>query len=850
MKSDFDIKRRCIYGGLCAVTVFVLTGSVNAQEAGESIPVEARAAIADGFFDLAEQKLAGWLDGRSEPADETMAALNLYCRALAGLGRVEDIRKLLKSDGAPSAMPVAGTAFEGYWTTYCDYSDGSYSAVTNNLKGFFQDHSQDKQFAGNALRLQGWALMRLGDTNAGIRCFIEYEDKFGAEDGRAGNLLDLGRALFSVSDYSRAVKYLRMLEEMEGAFPEKAHGLNLLAKSLRSSGAVAQAGEVLEKLASDETVAGDIRAEAWFDFAETAVEAGAVTNAVSACEKGLKLVRDVRLKMRGDVLYGRALIDAGRLEEGIAVLKGQVVKMTDPAWSAELQIEIAREYLNADRNLESVGEFQFYLETFTNTAGLAEAHIGKGWGLFRLQRYAESAGEFQKGFELSEIAGRKEESLYKMADAYFANGQYKLALEAYERFAEEFKDSGYLKSVNFQRAESLLGAGRVEDAEKQYVSIVDTYPDSDIGAEARLKLGQLKFEHKDISGAVIDFEEVMRKFPDTPYYVRALHGRAKTYFSAGDYVKALRDLEEITEKYPASAPAEDAMYEKGLCYHRMGRIEKVHEVFDALLKKHPGSSWAPDVVFWQGEQELNRGNYEKAESIFIAFTENYPGSALIPEALLRAGMAASGRKEYVRAMELFNRLAKDYPNSVRIPDARFAQANALCELGRFPEAILPLDEIINKYPDSMLVIAAWGRKGDAHFVMGAEDAKRYEESIQCYRVVASSSKAPRSMVLQAEYKIGRSLEKLGKVQEALDRYYGRVMVPFLEQKEKGEKHDESSRVWFTRASLGAAEILEAQKDWRRAANVLERLAESGVPGAKAAGERAAKIRSDNWWLFY
>lgn len=832
-------------GAVCAA--LFLAGSLCRAEESEGL-VEGRAALQDGFNELAEAKFSSWLQGKSQPEKEVLDVLNLYCRALDGLGRTKDIRKVAET-GWPSEFKSEGTPMAAYWSAYCDYRDGKFDAVTNALVGFDITHGASS-FAPNALRLKGWALLALTNKDAAVSCFEAYEKKYAALPGRMQNLVELGDLLLSSGKAGQAEGYLRKILDIEGSSPEKARGLHLYGMALRSCGKGAEARGVFEKLAADESVAGDVRAEAWFEAAGIGVTTGDVAGAISACVEGLKLTQEPGLQMRGSVLHGRVLIDSGKLDEGVAVLKGQIVKMSDPAQSAALQLEIARALLKADRDEAAVGEFQFYLETFTNVAGLADAHLGKGWGLFRLDRFAEAAGSFSRAYELSESAAQKEESLYKMGDAYFANGQHKLALDTYDKFMKEFKDSERIKNVSFQRAEALAGSGRLDEAELEYQKIAGEYADVGLGAESRLKIGKIKFDRQDNEGAIVEFELVMKGFPKTEYFVRALHGRAKIYFSSGAYEKALKDLEQITERYPHSSSAEDATYEKGLCYHRMGKIDEVEKVFAQLLSTYPYSKWAPDVVFWQGENEFNCGDFEKAEKVFSAFVTKYPDSVLVSEALLRAGMAASGRREYVHAIELFNKLAKEHPSSACIPDARFAQANALCELGKFSEAILPLDEIINKYPDSVLAMPAWGRKGDCHFVMGTEDEKRYEESIQSYRVVVSSSKSTPSMVLQSEYKIGRSLEKMGKTREALERYYSRVIIPFLEQKERGEKHDESSRVWFTRASLGAAAILEAQQDWRRAANVLERLAESGVPAAKEAAVRAKKIRSENWWLFY
>ncbi len=831
----------------CAVVLMAPASSFAEGDKGDVL-VTARAALEDGFYEIAEEQFRAWLEGRHEPELETMEVLNLYCRALDGQGKTKEVRKVVNT-GAPSKLQVSNTPMADYWLAYCDYREDNFAGATNVLAAFDTNHVSDA-YSPQALRLKGWCLLGLGRTNQAVDAFIEFEKKFTSHPARVRNLTELGELLFKTGDNKRAEKYLRKVADIEGMAEAGVRAHHLLGSALKSLGKGQEAREVFTGVAKAEGLAGDIRAEAFLEAAEIGASTGDLAGAISSCVEALKLTRNPDLQMRGSILHGRTLIDAGKLKEGIAILKGQVVKMTDHVQSSELQLEVARSLLESDKDREAVEEYQLYLETFTNAVGLVDAHLGKGWGMFRLERFAEAAAEFQKVYEMSERAALKEESLYKMGDAYFANGQYKLALDAYDAFLKEFPESGKVKSVSYQRAEALLGGGSVKEAEAQFAKVAQDYPQEDLGAEALLKIGKIKFDRKEVAAAVADFEVVMKRFPRKDYFVRALHSRAKTHFSAGNFEGALSDLARITSKHAGSSSAQDALYEMGICYHRMGRNQDVEKTFAELLQKYPDSKWAPDVVFWQGEKEFNSGEMKKAEGVFLEFVEKYPKSVLVPEALLRAGMAASGRKEYVRAIELFNRLAKEYPNSVRIPDARFAQANALCELGRFSEAILPLDEIINKYPESALVMPAWGRKGDCHFTMGVEDPTRYEESIQCYRVVVASSKSSRSMVLQSEYKIGRSLEKMGKASDALERYYSRVMIPFLEQKKKGEKHDESARVWFTRASLDAARILESQQDWKRAANVLERLEESGVPASKEAGARARKIRSEHWWLFY
>ena len=143
---------------------------------------------------------------------------------------------------------------------------------------------------------------------------------------------------------------------------------------------------------------------------------------------------------------------------------------------------------------------------------------------------------------------------------------------------------------------------------------------------------------------------------------------------------------------------------------------------------------------------------------------------------------------------------------------------------------------------------AWGRKGDCQFTLGTDDPKRYEESIESYSVVAQDAGASTDLVYQAEFKIGRSQEKLGKTREAFEQYYARVMIRFLDECERGLQHSEATKTWFTLASFKAADIMEGQQDWGKVVTILERVLEAGVPAEleQEIRQRIKKIKSEHW----
>jgi TolA-binding protein len=263
--------------------------------------------------------------------------------------------------------------------------------------------------------------------------------------------------------------------------------------------------------------------------------------------------------------------------------------------------------------------------------------------------------------------------------------------------------------------------------------------------------------------------------------------------------------------------------------------------------KYPTSKWAPDVMFWIGEYEFNRRNHKEAEAQFAGLAKKFPDHELAEAALLWAGKAAARQKEYLRANEHFQDLVKRYPFGAKAAEARYSQGDALSELGKFSSAILIFEEIIANY-DTYVVDLAWGRKGDCEFALGGTEPGRYESAMDSYRVVVNSATASAETKLQAQYKIGRCMQKMGLNDEAFEQYYAKVVVPYLDDKSSGASHNPVSEVWFTQAAFDAAGILEKQEKWAEAAHLLKRVADAGIAASEQARERINELRRKNWPL--
>jgi TolA-binding protein len=537
------------------------------------------------------------------------------------------------------------------------------------------------------------------------------------------------------------------------------------------------------------------------------------------------------------------LLRQGKLAAGEAKLRPVIAQLTDDSISGVLQLELAGTCHAMNQPQKAAEEYQYYLETFTDPTGRLQAFRGRGLALWALQRYAEASVMFDKAAGLvSDPAGR-ESLLVKSADALFANSPFKIAGAAYERILAEFPAGVLTTQVLFQYGESLARQSQWGPAEERFRELIRRYSDSPLAERALLRIAELKEEQGPsfMRAALAAYSDVMAIYPSGALFAEALHRHGLVAYQVGEIDTALKDFTRVVTDFPTNRVAPQAYFMRGWALYMRGQEAESLKVCKAFVVSYPDSEWTPGVIFWIGEYAYNHGHYAEAETQFIKLAEKAPKDALAEKALLWAGRSAMKQKEYLRAVDIFSRMARAYPGSEHMAEARFLQGDSLSELGEFSRAILVFDDLIAKFPNSTLVSAAWGRRGDCQFTLGAADPQRYDEAVSSYRSVARSPGTTFDLELQAEYKIGRCYDKLGRRTEAIEQYYTRVVIRYL-----AGKGSVSEAIWFTKAAFSAADILELEKNWKRAVKVLERVVDARVPASGDARKRIEQIRSEHW----
>jgi TolA-binding protein len=836
---------RC--GGVIVVLACMLCLPVPGRAQGAAADAgltAARAALEDGLFPLAQKQVESHLAAHPEALSDP-GVFALLLEALHGQRKHKQIVARVELAMGKGAK---GGAYD-FWRALARYELDQPAEALRELQGFNQRYPKS-EYDGRKDRLSAWCCLALGNTNGALQAFERFDRSHAGSPDASQNLLEWSQVLIRAGRFASAGDLLVRVTGMKGNTAHRQEAAYRLGEVLSKQGNWAGAVEILTGLSRNEAADPDLRARAFLSLAQAREAQTNHEEAVTALAEVEKLARRDDLKRDARANTGRLLLSQRRMDDGIPIVRQFVREHPDDERAGGLQLQLAEALLESGKYEQSAEAYLHHLETFTNSTEQAEAHRGRGWALFSLERYSEAVAAFEKAHKLFKNPVSKQRCLFKMGDAYLANKQNQKAAETYRRFLSEHPRSDQTPRVHLLLAEALRRSGALQEAKKVLVQVSEQYVDTRQAEESLLRLGDMLRAEGRWGDALERYGLLVDTYTNSSFMAEGLAGRGLVHYRLFAFDKAEHDYARLVKEFPESLASERGQYMLGLSYYCLRRDSDALATLTKLAEQRPNSSWAAESLFWIGKYDYNRGAYDGATNAFLSVADKYPGHTLADKSLLFAGWACLKRKEYVQAIEILGKLAKAHPESPKLVEARFAQGDAMRELAQFSGAILVFDEIIHKHAASPLVARAWLRRGDCQFMLGTDDEKRYEEAIHSYRVVAGDQRAAFELALEAEYKVGRGLEKLGRGQDALDQYHAKVMVSFLEAKDEGEWLGPEAEMWFTRASFNAAEILEARGDWSGVVRILERVVLARVPAADETRARIQRIRSEHFWLFY
>jgi tetratricopeptide (TPR) repeat protein len=440
------------------------------------------------------------------------------------------------------------------------------------------------------------------------------------------------------------------------------------------------------------------------------------------------------------------------------------------------------------------------------------------------------------------------EAFVALAEHEASAGRWEESEKIYHDAVETWPEAVRLASLQEGRGEVLMKLGKNEDALKAFAEAESLATDDAARAMAVLRQGDVLSELGRGAESMAKYRTVLDRYAQTEVAkrlkkvveIREMETRGRNLYKDYRFEDAKSAFAKVAAAEPALRPRMD--YFEVLCLFGLGRDDEAERKADELAKTCPDAAIRADVALWLAKFTYNRCEWKRSGALFRAFATASPSHAFAPEALLWATRAAFAGNDFKLAIQTATGLVETYPSSPAVSSAFIVQGRALIELARFDEAVLVLERVVkNEEAPKDVRLKAQILKADALFAMGADNPVRYQAALETYREVSIRGEASPDDRIAVAFKIGRTLEKLRRREEADDQYYRRVVLAYRDGRLNGERFGDEARASFSRAAFRLADERERRGDDKAALNVLRLVEKSDVPAAEEAAKRIERI---------
>lgn len=814
--------------------------------------VEPRALDADGRLALDYHRAyAHVLLGDYEPALPVMERLSAEPRYRSDAAYYAGYIYYTRHDYAQArrylAMVAPTSAVSGYaryYQTQMDYAEGDYARAGEAARALAADRSLPADYRAEARRIYGEALWQQGKRQQAVKTLGEYVGE--TDSPAASALYILGIDAYRRADYTAVERYMQpVAQTQDNAMGQTAYlytGEAMMHRGDRSGAILAF--DRARSMSWDRAV----REAALYDYAVAASQGASVPFAST-----VKVFEDY-LRDYPDGTYAaqaqQYIVDGYLTDHDYDAALASINRMTHPS-AAVLAAKQQVLYALGNRDLArgndaaAAGYLEQALALRSHSAAVAaQTALSLGEVRYRQGRYTDAV-ELLNDYLRTAPA----------TDANHALARYDLG---YARLAlGDYADAAY----NFRKV--VDGPGNLDNATRADAinRLADTYfhrsdwSDADhwygVAYDANTAAGDyplyrraiIRGYQRDHSGKIAGMERMMREFPTSALTADALLEMTESYQQLGQTDRAIATYRRIVADYPGSGQGRRAELQLAMTLFNTGKRADAIDAYRDVIMKYPTSEEASvaadelkrisadegtlgDFAAWLGSvkgapqmdvSEADRLDFDAAERLWLTegradrlarYVERYPEGAYRPRALAYLTESVADRPEELLCYTSL--ILSDYPDSPQAASALQASAQAKYDLGRGEEAL-----------------ADW----QALAARASSPAVQNTARAGIMRVARDMGDAP-AMLAAADALLASSAPGAGLRDEAT---FTRGLAQSLQGHDADARAtwltiaDDTDDIYGTKAAYYLAQSHYDNKNYKAAAERLERLIDSATP---------------------
>lgn len=367
---------------------------------------------------------------------------------------------------------------------------------------------------------------------------------------------------------------------------------------------------------------------------------------------------------------GKAYIEMGnKRNAGIAFQ--QAAQMTA---DRNVQEEAAYNYaltLHDGANIgfgRSVEEFENFLNKYPNSkyATSVSQHLTDVY--FTTKNYQAALKSINKIKNPSaEIISAKQQVLYNLGTASFAEGNYKAA----KQYMAQSNATKANSEAVFWKGESEYRLGEYQNAATDYSTYLKQGKNSANRALANYGLGYISFNKKNYAEAMKYFNNYITSVGNNAEQANV---KADAYNRIGDCLFTQRKFDEANASYKTAFATDKSHGDYSLLQQSVisglkGDYNKKVELLNQLDNLYSKSEYADNALFEKGRAYVLSNDNDQALSTFKTLVSRFPKSTNARRALNEIGNIYQETGKTDLAIEQYTNIINNYPNTVEASSA-------------------------------------------------------------------------------------------------------------------------------------------------------------------------------------
>jgi len=347
-----------------------------------------------------------------------------------------------------------------------------------------------------------------------------------------------------------------------------------------------------------------------------------------------------------------------------------------------------------------------HYRTFTTSMGSSNSVYfingiyGLGYSFFNIKDYQNASLQFVRVTDKNIQDNKHADALNRLADCYFMNASYNLAIETYNKAAsnalsdpdyslyqkavcygviskykekswvlrvllKEYPNSEYADDASYQLAETFLIINQMDSAVNRFEYFTANYPLSPLRPDALVKLGLLYYNNSKYDEALIAYKKVIQEHAGTPNEKNALIGIKNIYIEKQKIDDYYAFLKTVNKSSDLSIEEKDSIRYM-VAYNAFVKQDHIGAIglFNVYLQEFPSGAFVNDATFNKAESCRLTNDFSCAIENYTSVKRNGK-SFYYADAILQLARIHYQQKNYNLAIENYELLISE-PGDAKI----------------------------------------------------------------------------------------------------------------------------------------------------------------------------------------